>query len=129
MINWDTPKKIRSTEDHNRVNSSDCGVPGTYVPNMSMDDQRAWKGKHINKGKVGERIELRKTFDTCGNYAQVLVVLSDEGFDKNGSGVGFPTGKERGNIKISANGKLEMTYDEWDELKDVISVAKSVMGQ
>ena len=46
-INWDKPKKARSTSAHNQMNSSDSGVAGTYVPNMSDEDRHSWKGKLV----------------------------------------------------------------------------------
>ena len=110
MINWDKPKKIHSTEEHNRTYSSDTEIPGTYVPNMSEEDQHSWKGKHINKGKANERVELRKTFSGEGYYAQVLIVIVDNG------------------VKISSNGSIFMTHEETKETRDVINEAKQVMG-
>ena len=111
IINWDKPKKLRSTEKHNNMCSSDCGVPGTYVPNMSYEDRESWKGKHINKTKNNERIELRKTFSRCGSYAQVLIVLEKEG-----------------TVSISSNGKIAMTFDDWDEVNAVVKEALDLIN-
>ena len=58
LLSFDKPKKIRSTEEHNKMFSSDSGISGTYVPNMSKEDQLKWKAKHI-KGD-DERVEIRK---------------------------------------------------------------------
>lgn len=106
MIKWDKPKKVRSTKEHNETYMSDSGVAGTYVPNMSEDDKQAWKGKHINKGKDNARVEVRKTFSSRDNYAQMLMVIT------KGEGV-----------TISANGKMDMTFEELKEFNEVINEA------
>jgi len=110
MINWNKPKKIRSTEEHNAIYSSDSEVAGTYVPNMSDEDMESWKGKSI--GGNDRRIELRKTFRVATYYAQVLIVIRP-GDDE-----------ETPNILMSTNGKIAMTFEMWEELKEVIEEAK-----
>lgn len=106
LINWDTPKKLRSTKEHNGIYVSDSGVPGTYVPNMSKEDQLKWKGKFINKGKDTARIELRKTFTHNNSYAQVLIIIEKDG-----------------TISMSTNGKIIMTASQWVEMNNVITEA------
>lgn len=69
LLCFDKPKKIRNTKEHNEMYSSDSGVAGTYVPNMSEEDKNKWKAKHI-KGE-DERIEIRKTI----NGVQLLIVV------------------------------------------------------
>ena len=59
-INWDKPKKARSKEDHEEMNQSDCGVPGTFVPNMSNTDMKKWKGKVVGTRSGHPQIEIRK---------------------------------------------------------------------
>ena len=98
IVNWDKPTKIRSTEEHNKMYSSDCEADGTYVPNMSKEDQDSWKGKIINRGKTTARAELRKTFSDewqgIYHYAQVLIILDRKG------------------MKISTNGSMVMSHSE-----------------
>jgi len=106
MINWDKPKQLRSTKEHNEIFQSEAQAAGTYVPNMSNDDQQVWKGKHINKGKDTARIELRKTFSSRDGYAQTLVVVT----------------RNKG-VTISANGKMDMTFEEWEEVTEVMHEA------
>ena len=55
LLSFDKTKKVRSTEEHNKMHMSDSGVDGTYVPNMSKEDNERWKGKLI-KGD-DERID------------------------------------------------------------------------
>ena len=47
LLCFDKPKKVRSTEEHNKTYMSDSGIAGTYVPNMSEEDKNKWKAKHI----------------------------------------------------------------------------------
>lgn len=105
-INWEKPKQARSTEEHNAIHSSDSGIGGTYVPNMSDKDAYAWKGKIINRGKPDARVELRKTFSGGGNLAQVLIILTKDG------------------MKISTNGAIQMMFDDWNILRCVVDEAQ-----
>lgn len=59
LICWDKPKKARSSKDHFNQNSSDSGVNGTYVPNMSVSDIKKWKGK-ITQIRTSPQVEIRK---------------------------------------------------------------------
>ena len=43
LLKWDKPKKLSPTDEHNENYSSDSGVNGTYVPNMSDKDMQEWK--------------------------------------------------------------------------------------
>lgn len=111
MINWGKPEKLRPTVEHYEMFQSEAEAAGTYVPNMSDDDKQAWKGKHINKGKDNARIEVRKTFSARDNYAQMLMVIA------KGKGV-----------TISANGKMDMTFDELEEFNKVINEAMGIIN-
>jgi hypothetical protein len=109
FVNWDKPKKVHSTKEHNKMNSSDSGVAGTYVPNMSEENAYDWKGKIINRGKENVRAELRKTFSGDGHYAQVLIVINNEG------------------LKMSANGSIQMTHIEHNQMNSAINEAKMLI--
>jgi hypothetical protein len=121
IIDFEKPKKVRSTEDHNQMHSSDSGVAGTFVPNMSADDMKRWKGKHI-KGD-DERIEIRKTI----GGVQLLIVVY--------KAVRFTHWKvdqkewynNHNNVRISMNGKLDMTFTEYDEFTKVIEEVKNLL--
>jgi hypothetical protein len=145
LLSFEKPKKIRSVEEHNKINSSDCEVEGTYVPNMSHEDNFRWKGKHI-KGD-NERVEIRKSFGT-----QVVIVVYKEPF-KNGqvepeepeydwSNYNEDTHEEyrkrmheynewftgwHGDIKISMNGSLWLSNKEYEEMIQAIEEAKEYM--
>lgn len=107
-INWNKPKKIRSTEKY-IIYFSDSGIDGTYVPNMSREDMESWKGKRI--GGDNKRIELRKTFNVKTYYAQMLIVIR-------------PGNENDPNILISTNGKIALDFSMWEELKEVIEEAR-----
>jgi hypothetical protein len=113
ILNFEKPKKVRTTEEHNTRYSSDSGVEGTYVPNMSEEDMKAWKGKHI-KGD-NERVEIRKTFSYNGNrrtYAQVLITVH-----KNGE------------VYMSTNGAIGIHATEFPNFNLAIQEALDIMKQ
>jgi hypothetical protein len=121
LIDFDKPKKVRSSEDHNQMHSSDSGVAGTYVPNMSDEDRKKWKGKHI-KG-TDERIEIRKTIS---GVQLLIVVYKDVRFThwKVNQEEWY---KNHNNVRLSMNGKLDMTFAEYDELTKVVEEAKILL--
>ena len=57
ILNFNKPKKVRSTKEHNDNHMSDSGVAGTYVPNMSKEDNKRFKAKYISGSD--ERVEIR----------------------------------------------------------------------
>lgn len=123
LIDFNKPQKVHSTENHNEMYSSDSGVAGTYVPNMSVADMKKWKGKHI-KG-VDERIEIRKTI---GGTQLLVVVYKDVRFTD------YKVNREEWyknhkNVRMSMNGKLDMTFAEYDELVKVIDEAKEILNK
>lgn len=119
LLNFEKPKKIRSTEEHNDMFSSDSGIPGTYVPNMSDDDMYKWKAKHI-KGE-DERVEIRKTI----HGVQVLIIVYKEikqvKYEYNNI---TEWHKRHENVCISMNGKLQMSWEVYDEFVRAIAEAK-----
>lgn len=116
LINFEPPKKIMSEEERREKYSSDSGVPGTFVPNMSISDMKNWKGKHI-KGK-DERIEIRKSI--WGTQI-VIIVYKNELYDEN-------VELYRKQIQISANGKMYLSLEEYNELQQVIDEAKTILN-
>lgn len=121
LIDFNKPQKIRSTFDHNQIYGSDSGVAGTYVPNMSDEDMDKWKGTHI-KGE-DERIEIRKTI----GGVQLLIMVSKSikftsYFDNRKEWL-----KNHKNVRISMNGKMDITFDEYDEFIKVIEEAKNLL--
>ena len=137
VLTFEVPKKLRSTEKHNEMHTSDSGIAGTYVPNMSKEDMELWKAKHI-KGE-DERIEIRKTIEGV----QLLVVVYKKVYqpkypkypnDINKTGA-YGKYKEQMNewhkrhqsVRISMNGKLDMTWDNWWDLTEAIHEAGEIL--
>jgi len=95
VLSFEKPKKVRPTSEHNDYYSSDSGVAGTYVPNMSNADRRKWKAKLI-AGK-DPRVEIRKSIGR--SQVQIVMVVRPD----------FST-------SISANGRMDFTSQDWIEL-------------
>ena len=109
ILDFDKPKKLRSTKEHNEMYQSDSGVAGTYMPNMSEEDNNKWKGKHI-KG-ADERIEIRKNLDS-----QLLIIVYKRA---DSYGNFWPH-----NMKMSMNGPCRFNFKEWEELKQAVEEAR-----
>ena len=141
LLSFDKPKKIRSTEEHNKMFPSDSGISGTYVPNMSKEDQLKWKAKHI-KGD-DERVEIRKEF---GGVNLVVIVYKnpyDPPYPEYPSRkYGTPQYEEEykkykeaekeyykkhDQIKISSNGTMNISWKDWWELQDAIKEAFEIL--
>jgi hypothetical protein len=117
VLTFEKPKKLRSSEEHNSKYSSDSGINGTYVPNMSKEDMYKWKAKHI-KGS-DERIEIRKTI----SGTQLLVIVKREG--------GFTDRNRYLNttVKMSMNGPLFMSNEDVSNLNLAINEAKEILNK
>jgi hypothetical protein len=102
VLQWGKPKKARPAKEHTDMYQSDTNVPGTYIPNMSDEDNTAWKAKFIKHGD--RRVEIRKNMG-----AQVLIVVRQEG------------------ITISANGKMTMSVEEYINFIAAIREASEVI--
>lgn len=101
ILNFEKPPRARTTEKHNADHQSDSGIAGTYVPNMSEAWRRTFKAKHI-KGD-DPRIEIRKGLDYG---VQCLIVVTFTG------------------IKMSANGAMNWSPEEWSALETAIVEAQ-----
>jgi hypothetical protein len=122
VLSFDKPKKIRSSEEHNKKYVSDSGVDGTYVPNMSKEDTEKWKAKHI-KGE-DERIEIRKTFSS-----QLVIIVYKRPREIDWKPGNFTEwAKNHKNIKISVNGPIHLYWDDIIELLSAIEEAKDILG-
>lgn len=122
LLCFDKPKKVRSTEEHNKIYMSDSGIAGTYVPNMSEEDKNKWKAKHI-KGD-DERIEIRKTM----NGVQVLIVVYKKERPVKWNGHNQSEwNKRHQNVQMSMNGKLDMTWDEFWDISEAVKEALEIL--
>jgi hypothetical protein len=118
VLSFEKPEKLRPTEEHNNMHVSDSGIAGTYVPNMSNEDMKKWKAKHI-KGE-DERIEIRKSF----GGAQALIIVYKK--SKKGDWRNRVEGHEH--VRISANNKIHMTFDEFNEFLEAMDEAFDILG-
>jgi len=106
ILTFEKPKKVRKTEEHNIKFMSDSGVNGTYVPNMSEDDMKRWKAKHIE----GDNEPKKYPSGAWNSPAHKQWY------------------EQRDNIKISMNGSLWMSFDEQIEMQQAIEEAKTILG-
>lgn len=122
LLCFDKPKKVRSTEKHNKMFQSDSGIAGTYVPNMSKNDTEKWKGKHI-KGD-DERIEIRKTI----NGVNIVIIVYKHPNPVKWNGDNMVNWYNRHHdIKMSMNGKLDMKYNDWYDMVEAIREATEIL--
>jgi hypothetical protein len=116
LITWNKPAKVRPTEEHNDRFSSDTGIPGTFVPNMSQEDRLKWKGKIVNRRKPSCHIEIRKSFPSGAN---LLIIVALKGYSAN-------NGKDEdfSGVRISLNGPAKMSPQEFRDLYRVVEEAQ-----
>lgn len=123
LLDFNKPKKIMTEQERVDKYSSDCSVPGTYVPNMSSKDMKKWKGKYV-KGK-DERVEIRKSIS---GVQLVVIVYKEVRYEEHThfDGEKYQTLAHK-NVHISANGKILFTFEEYLELLQVINEAQAVL--
>lgn len=107
VLSFEKPKKTLSSAEHINTYQSDSGVPGTYVPNMSDEDKKKWKWKVC--GGSDPRVEIRKTFEGPGTYAQCLLVV------------------RKGGVVMSLNGKATMSDKDFSDLQTAVKEAKVLL--
>lgn len=122
VLDFEKPKKVRSTEEHNEKFQSDSGVAGTYVPNMSKEDMNKWKAKHI-KGE-DERVEIRKTIE---GVQLVIIVYKKARPVKWDYKKQDEWNKRHQDIRMSMNGKLDLTWDNFWDMQEAVKEALEIM--
>jgi len=74
ILNWDKPKKIKTTQEWKDDYGFDGGPDGGYQSNMSDDDKLSWKAK-VTGTKLGyPQVEIRKT-SMFGTQITIIVNL------------------------------------------------------
>ena len=118
LISWEKPRKVRSTDEHNRMNQADCDVPGTYVPNMSHEDMKKWKGKIVGTRIGHPQIEIRKY--------PFVIILSNGGYKyKN-----YTRDRTQDIVfHMSSAGPIQFTQEELGEFFQVIEEAKDKLQE
>jgi hypothetical protein len=118
ILDFDKPKKVLATEEHNKLYSSDSGVTGTYTSNMSSEDMMKWKAKQI--GGDDPRIEIRKTvegidpslakrFNHGHCSAQLLVIVRPD------------------SVIVSSNGRVVYSNKVWIEYQQAVTEAQKIL--
>lgn len=120
LLDFSKPKKARPSEEHNEY-TSDCGIPGTYAPNMSREDRQRWKGKIVGKsGKRPLQIEIRKD--------SFVTVVGLKGYNYKHYKVGDYSSDTTGlNIHVASAGPIQMTFEDWEEWRQVVEEAKKIL--
>lgn len=117
------------------MHTSDSGVDGTYVPNMSKADNERWKAKHITG--ENERIEIRVSI----HGVQVVIVV------RKFAPVPYPKYAKytdrmevyeqqrkraleaKDNIKISMNGSLWLSHADWRNMTTAVKEAEEILAK
>ncbi len=119
----------------------DGGPEGGYIPQMGKKDAERWKAKPFNIGKENARIELRKTFTGVVNgqgSTQVTMFVALDGWDyaakheyrRANDGKDYFHNDTRGlNVRMSMNGPLLMTFEQFAEINEIVEEAKRYMKE
>jgi len=122
VLDFEKSKKVRTTEEHNEMFSSDSGVAGTYVPNMSKEDMNKWKAKHITGEE--ERVEIRKTIE---GVQLVIIVYKKARPVKWNYKKQDEWNKRHQDVRMSMNGKLDLTWDDFWDMQEAVKEALEIM--
>lgn len=112
ILSFEKPKKVMTDKQYASI-TADGAPPGVYTPNMSEEDKERWKAKLI-KGKDA-RVEIRKTFQGLGYYAQVCIIVYKD------------TAEEFADVVVSTNGKIGASFQEMEEMNAAINEAKEIL--
>lgn len=123
ILTFEKPKKI--TNDPESLGGFCGGPEGGYIPNMSQEDIEKYKAKKVG-GEV-PRVEIR-----VSHPSEVLIKVKNKFINPPKNVWNDPSWKlarDHGskNIKISMNGPVELTFDEWEIFKEAINEAVSIM--
>lgn len=124
LLNFEKPKRV------DKDAGFDGGPIGGYVPQMSNEDARRWKATRINQGKENDRIELRKSF---ANGTQVFMIVALDGWDFSSKNefrykkTNYDTITKGLNVRMSMNGSLLMTFEQFSEINQIVEEAKSLL--
>lgn len=117
MLTWDKPEKKMSVEDWKGI-SADSTPPGVYTPNMSDEDAKKWRAKLTGQRSGCPQVEIRSS----KGGSQLLCIVS---IDKK---IKYKPTRWRPfdecNVRISTNGPLMFSFEDWAELNAAIDEAK-----
>lgn len=135
MLNWNKPEKIRTKQEWEDHSGFCSGPTGGYVPNMSEQDRLSWKAKWVGKTTAHPQVEIRRGF---GGSQLLLIVSMGEGYTYKGYKPKDPTKVQSSagqysyathgvNVHLAANGGIQMTFDELNELHAVVQEARTAL--
>lgn len=110
VLRWDKPSKVMTEQERRRRGSSDCGVPGTYLQNMSRRDMESWKAELAGTRVGPPRVEIRVT----RRGSQLKIVVSREPVDE-------------AQVRVSANGPIRFSIEDWEDFKGAVDEAFAVL--
>ena len=118
VVKWDAPKKVMTEATRRTQYSSDCEVPGTFVPNMSDVDRAAWKGKITRATSGNPQGEIRKD-------STVIVVSLLGGYLYKY----YTPERTKGiNLHIASAGALQLNWKGWDEMQNAVREVAEKLG-
>jgi hypothetical protein len=114
---WDKPARKMPVETWKNI-SADDAPPGVYIPNMSDEDADKFRGKLCGTKSGKPRVEIRTSRGGSQLLCQVsLVGISDNEWEERRG--------EKWNVRISSNGPVKLSFDDWNELNQCIAEAKA----
>lgn len=120
LLMWDIPVKKMTTEEWANNGGFDGGPTGGYVPNMSAEDAARWRAKLVGKTTSSPQVEIRRTM-----VSQVLLIVNlGQGYQYKGYNRQNTQGV---NVHFSSNGPLQMSFEDMQELNQVIQEAKAYL--
>ena len=126
LLDFSKPQKV------NIEAGFDGGPDGGHVPQMSSSDAQRWKAKRFNKGKEDDRIELRKSFGAV----QVMIIVALDGWnlskkyekrEAHVQGNGWHTDTRGLNVRMSMNGSLLLTFEQFAEFDTIVNEARTLL--
>ena len=127
VLTFAKPKQAKSKEEWESI-SADGAPPGVYSPNMSHASMELWKAKVTGSRSKCHRIEIRKTL---GGSQVVVVVNGEMAHYEAAEGWGSHWKNREAlshGVKISANGAMIFTPQDWADLHNAVREAREVLG-
>jgi len=122
VLSFAKPDRVKSVEDWKSI-SADGAPPGVYTSNMSDADRRLWKAKVTGIRSGHHAIEVRSE----ASGSNVLVIVSGANPEPLPSGwVRTPSDPHM--IKMSANGPMYFTAEQWVNLLTAVQEARQVLA-
>jgi hypothetical protein len=140
VLMWDKPEPVLSKEEW-AGNQADGAPPGTFMSNMSRDDNLRWKAKLVGATLGFPQVEIRRD--------STVIILSLKGYRYKGyntrqtpenekrwkelaehrfDSVRRPVEQSRKCVHIATAGAMSMTMDEFEEFQKAITEGFQVLN-